>query len=112
MPQDSITPEQKGQAVNLGGMMAHVEAVMQRFNSEVTQPGLQGKVDDVIFDSSTGELRRTKNGTSDKVCDIYTKSQVDAMRSPSYNPATKRYTFPANATFEYQAASKKIILSH
>lgn len=72
MPQNSITPEQKGQAVNLGGMMAHVEAVMQRFNSEVTQPGLQGKVDDVTFDSSTGELRRTKNGTSAKVCDVVT----------------------------------------
>jgi len=72
MPQNSITPEQKGQAVNLGGMMAHVETVMQRFNREVTQPGLQGKVDDVTFDSSTGELRRTKNGTSAKVCDVVT----------------------------------------
>ena len=72
MPQNSITPEQKAQAVNLGGMMAHVEAVMQRFNSEVTQPGLQGKVDDVTFDSSTGELRRTKNGTTSKVCDVVT----------------------------------------
>ena len=36
MPQ--ITPEQKGQAVNLGGMMAHVEAVMQRYTSEMLQP--------------------------------------------------------------------------
>lgn len=72
MPQNSITPEQKGQTVNLGGMMSHVEAVMQRFNSEVTQPGLQGKVDDVTFDSSTGELCRTKNGTSAKVCDVVT----------------------------------------
>lgn len=38
MPQNSITPEQKGQAVNLGGMMAHVEAVMQRYTSEMLQP--------------------------------------------------------------------------
>ena len=38
MPQDNITPEQKGQAVNLGGMMAHVEAVMQRYTSEMLQP--------------------------------------------------------------------------
>lgn len=38
MPQNSITPEQKGQAVNLGGMMAHVEAVMQRYTSEMIQP--------------------------------------------------------------------------
>ena len=37
MPQN-ITPEQKGQAVNLGGMMAHVEAVMQRYTSEMLQP--------------------------------------------------------------------------
>jgi hypothetical protein len=38
MPQNSITPEQKGQAVNLGGMMSHVEAVMQRYTSEMIQP--------------------------------------------------------------------------
>lgn len=38
MPQNSITPEQKGQAVNLGGMMTHVEAVMQRYTSEMLQP--------------------------------------------------------------------------
>lgn len=38
MPQNSITPEQKAQAVNLGGMMAHVEAVMQRYTSEMLQP--------------------------------------------------------------------------
>jgi hypothetical protein len=38
MPQNNITPEQKGQAVNLGGMMAHVEAVMQRYTSEMLQP--------------------------------------------------------------------------
>ena len=38
MPQTSITPERKGQAVNLGGMMAHVEAVMQRYTSEMLQP--------------------------------------------------------------------------
>ena len=38
MPQNSITPGQKGQAVNLGGMMAHVEAVMQRYTSEMLQP--------------------------------------------------------------------------
>jgi len=72
MPQKSITPEQKGQTVNLGGMMSHVETVMQRYNGEVTQPGLQGKVDDVTFDPSTGELFRTKNGTSAKVCDVVT----------------------------------------
>jgi len=38
MPQNSITPEQKAQAVNLGGMMTHVEAVMQRYTSEMLQP--------------------------------------------------------------------------
>lgn len=38
MPQNSITPEQKEQTVNLGGMMAHVEAVMQRYTSEMLQP--------------------------------------------------------------------------
>lgn len=38
MPQNSITPEQKEQAVNLGGMMTHVEAVMQRYTSEMLQP--------------------------------------------------------------------------
>jgi hypothetical protein len=38
MPQNSITPDQKAQAVNLGGMMAHVEAVMQRYTSEMLQP--------------------------------------------------------------------------
>lgn len=38
MPQNSITPEQKGQAVTLGGMMTHVEAVMQRYTSEMLQP--------------------------------------------------------------------------
>ena len=159
MPQNSITPEQKGQTVNLGGMMTHVEKVMQRFNGEVvgipnkseavyyTQPeadahnalldGAIGPEDpltaeqaeayntatpgaekaagdtltaeeasaynatldgavttadvktpavpqkvkeyvdgntvgDVTFDPSTGELRRTKNGISAKVCDIVT----------------------------------------
>ena len=159
MPQNNITPEQKGQAVNLGGMMAHVEAVMQRYNGEIvgipnkseavyyTQseadahnallegalgsenpltaeqaeayntatPGAEkaagdtltaeeasaynatldgavttadvktpavpqkvkeyvdgNTVGDVTFDPSTGELRRTKNGTTSKVCDIVT----------------------------------------
>ena len=38
MPQNNITPEQKGQAVNLGGMMAHTEKVMQRYTSEMLQP--------------------------------------------------------------------------
>ena len=70
------------------------------------------KVANVAFDSASGKLKKTVDGVATDVCEIYTKSQVDAMRSPSYNPATKRYTFPANATFEYLAASKKIILSH
>ena len=159
MPQNSITPELKAQAVNLGGMMAHTEKVMQRFNSEVvgipnkseavhyTQqeadehnallegalgstdpltaeqaesyntatPGAEktagdtltaeeasaynatldgavttadvktpavpqkvkeyvdgNTVSDVTFDPSSGELRRTKNGTTSKVCDVVT----------------------------------------
>lgn len=38
MPQNSITPEQKSQAVDLGGMMAHTEAAFQRFNSEMLAP--------------------------------------------------------------------------
>ena len=37
---------------------------------------------------------------------------IDPMRSPTYDATNKRYTFPANATFEYQAANKRIILSH
>ena len=38
MSQNSITPEQKEYSVDLGGMMKHVEAVMQRFNSEIVSP--------------------------------------------------------------------------
>ena len=47
-----------------------------------------------------------------ELANAYTKAQIDAMRSPTYDATNKRYTFPANATFEYQAANKRIILSH
>jgi hypothetical protein len=56
MPQNSITPEQKAQAVNLGGMMAHVQAVMQRFNSEVVAAGLAGKVDNATVTALTSRV--------------------------------------------------------
>lgn len=56
MPQNSITPEQKAQAVNLGGLMAHIEAVMQRFNSEVVAAGLAGKVDNATVTALTGRV--------------------------------------------------------
>lgn len=35
MSQNSITPEQKTDAVTLGGMMKHVEKVMQRYTGEM-----------------------------------------------------------------------------
>ena len=56
MPQNSITPEQKAQAVDLGGLMAHIEAVMQRFNSEVVAAGLAGKVDNATVTALTGRV--------------------------------------------------------
>lgn len=36
MAQNSITPQQKAQAVDLGGMMAHVQAALQRYKTEVS----------------------------------------------------------------------------
>lgn len=56
MPQNSITPEQKAQSINLGGLMAHVEAVMQRFNSEVVAAGLAGKVDNATVTALTSRV--------------------------------------------------------
>lgn len=47
-----------------------------------------------------------------ELANAYTKAEIDSMRSPTYDPTNKRYTFPANATFEYQSANKRIILSH
>lgn len=41
----------------------------------------------------------------------YTKAQVDARRSPTYNKATKCLTFPSTAAFSYNKSTKTIIIS-
>ena len=47
-----------------------------------------------------------------ELADAYTKSEIDAMRSPTYDATNKRYTFPATATFDYDSTNKRITLSH
>ena len=82
MPQNSITPEEKAQAVNLGGMMTHVEAVMQRFNSEVVGLPAQTNV----------------------------KNYVDNKTAIYYDPATKGMVFPADTSrVEYDPVTKGMI---
>lgn len=53
-----MTPQELSKKIDLAGMMAHVEAVMQRFRSEIVNPGLATKAD-----SSS----------------VYTKAQTDNM---------------------------------
>lgn len=67
-----------------------------------SKPAAQGGTDLSVV--TTGE----KYGWNDK----YTKAEIDAMRSPQYDATNKRYTFPANATFDYDSTEKRIILSH
>ena len=52
------------------------------------------------------------NTVTEQFSNVYTKSEVNAMRAPSYNPTTKTMVFPATSTFVYSADTKTIILSH
>ena len=69
------------------------------------------KVSGISFDSQTGKIRKTVNGQTSDVVQVYTKPQIDAMRSPTYDPTNKRITFPATAAFSYDSANKRITIS-
>jgi hypothetical protein len=51
-----MTQAELSQTINLGGLMAHVEAVLQRFNTEVVAAGLAGKVDNATVTALTSRV--------------------------------------------------------
>lgn len=77
MPQNSITPTDKSKSVNLGGMMAHVQAVFQRFYSTVflplipSQASSSNKLADKAFvNSSISTATATYRGGYNLVSDL------------------------------------------
>lgn len=72
---------------------------------------IKTKVTDISFDAATGNLKKRIDGTDSDVVQLYSKSQIDAMRSPSYDQGTKLITFPATATFSYDQQTKIITIS-
>ena len=51
-----MTQAELSQAINLGGLMAHIEAVLQRFRTEVVNAGLAGKVDNATMTALAGRV--------------------------------------------------------
>ena len=96
MPQ--ITPEQKGQAVNLGGMMAHVEAVMQRFNSEII--GIPNQSEAVHY---TQEEADAHNAGLDGA--LGSTDPLTAEQAAAYNTATPGASKQAGDTLSEAEAS-------
>lgn len=84
-----------------------LEAALQKLKND----DIKTKVADISFDAATGSLKKRINGTDSDVVQLYNKSQIDAMRSPSYDQGTKLITFPATATFSYDPQTKIITIS-
>jgi uncharacterized protein YjbJ (UPF0337 family) len=80
--------------------------------TEAEKNDLAGRVSEVNFNAQTGNLTKTKNGQTSNIVQVYTKAQIDAMRSPTYNPATRIITFPATAAFSYDPVTKVTTISH
>lgn len=78
------------------------EILQRDYPIDESKPAAQGGTDLTVV--TTGE-KYTWN-------DKYTKAEIDAMRSPSYDATNKRITFPATAAVSYDAANKRITLSH
>lgn len=77
MPSNSITPEEKSRAVVLSGMMAFVQAVIQRFRGEVIDPlipsqaSAQNQLADKAFvNSSIATATATYRGNFNLVSDL------------------------------------------
>ena len=68
------TTGHESEAVNVGGL----KASLQKFKTDKLDAGLRAKSDktatvsDVAFDSATGKLKKTINGTTTNVCDVVT----------------------------------------
>lgn len=80
--------------------------------TEQEKQGLANRTADVNYNSQTGYLEKTKNGVTSNIVPVYTKAQIDAMRSPTYDPTTKIITFPATAAFSYDPVTKVTTISH
>lgn len=86
MPSNSITPEEKSRAVVLSGMMAFVQAVIQRFRGEVIDPlipsqaSAQNQLADKAFvNSSIATATATYRGNFNLVSDL--ELTVDATEA-------------------------------
>lgn len=88
-------------------VVAGLKASLQKLIDEE----IKTKVSNISFDSATGKLKKSINGTDSDVVELYSKAQIDAMRSPSYDQGTKLITFPATATFSYDQQTKIITIS-
>lgn len=101
------TTGHESEAINVKGL----KASLQKFKTDISDKKAT-KVTSATNGNFAGlDANGNITDSGKKPSDYYTKTEIDAKRSPTYNPATKRYTFPANATFEYQAANKRIVLS-
>lgn len=87
--------------------VADLKAALQKLKNE----DIKTKMTGISFDAATGNLKKSINGTDSDVVQLYSKSQIDAMRSPSYDQGTKLITFPATATFSYDQQTKIITIS-
>ena len=79
--------------------------------TEQEKQDLANRTADVNYNSQTGYLEKTKNGVTSNIVPVYTKAQIDAMRSPTYDPTNKRITFPATAAFTYDSENSRIVIS-
>lgn len=106
MPSNSITPEEKSRAVLLSGMMAFVQAVIQRFRSEVIDPlipsqaSAQNQLADKAFvNSSIATATATYRGNFNLVSDLHltitaTNAQIAAALATAVSTADNNdYTF-------------------
>ena len=87
----------------------------EAYNAAVT--GATKEAGDTLSEAEANAYNATLEGAI-STSDIKTpavpqkvKDYVDAVKAPSYDSTNKRLTFPATASFSYQSANKRIIIS-
>lgn len=78
--------------------------------TEQEKQDLANRTADVNYDSQTGCLTKTKNGTTSNIVPIYTKAQIDGKLAIYYSHATKGMVFPADTSrVEYDSNTKGMV---
>ena len=92
--------------------MAAIKYKDENGNWQLLNPILIKEIDVVQTTGTSSADVMSQSAVTESLSNVYTKSEINAMRAPSYNPTTKTMVFPATSTFTYSADTKTIILSH